>query len=181
MNITIRRLEHDDIPLFEAHFERHLAESGRGGLHFAPYEPDADDGPSGMNIDGIGLPLTSPGWQRWFAAFTGDERGIIGHVDLKGDGLATGIHRCELGIGIERPYRGSGLGTKLMRAAVAFARESESIDWIDLRVFSENAVARALYRSLGFVEVGVLVDRFRIGATSIDDVIMTLEIRRGAQ
>ena len=32
------------------------------------------------------------------------------------------------------------------------------------------------YRELGFSEVGMLVDRFRIEGESIDDVIMTLEL-----
>jgi RimJ/RimL family protein N-acetyltransferase len=63
-----------------------------------------------------------------------------------------------------------------MDAAIGFSRDAESLRWLDLRVFAHNARARALYRSLGFEEVGTLRDRFRIGEVSIDDVIMTLRV-----
>ncbi len=43
-------------------------------------------------------------------------------------------------------------------------------------MFSHNAPGRALYERLGFTEVGTLTDRFRIQGTSIDDVIMTLNV-----
>ncbi len=52
----------------------------------------------------------------------------------------------------------------------------ESLEWIDLKVFAHNTPARSLYRELGFVDIGVVRDRFRIGGQSIDDVIMTLDL-----
>ena len=106
-----------------------------------------------------------------------DGNDIVGHVDLKGDHLKTGLHRCELGIGIERPYRGRGLGRRLMETAIEFARAADTLSWMDLRVFSHNVAGRALYRSLGFSEVGTLVDRFRIDGQRIDDVVMTLKVK----
>ena len=81
-----------------------------------------------------------------------------------------------MGIGIERAFRGQGLGRKLMETAIEFARETPSIEWVDLRVFSHNLNARALYQALGFVEVGVVRDRVRIEGESIDDVMMTLNV-----
>ena len=119
--------------------------------------------------------MTAPGWQRWFVAVTA--RGsIVGHVDLKGSRLKTGMHRCLLGIGIERGYRRRGLGRRLMTAAIEFARSAESLSWVDLAVFANNAPARALYKTLGFVEIGTLEDRFRIEGLAIDDVMMSLKV-----
>ena len=40
----------------------------------------------------------------------------------------------------------------------------------------DNAAGRALYLDMGFSEVGILIDRFRIEEQKIDDVIMSLEI-----
>jgi len=174
--MRIEPVSHDQLEAFMAHFARHRAESGRGEHHFMPFAPDDPDGPRGLDAASIALPLDRPGWQRWFVARERAGAKIVGHVDLKGDGLKVGLHRCELGIGIERAYRSEGLGRRLMQVAIGFARRAESLAWIDLKVFAHNAPALALYRSLGFHEVGRLADRFRIGGTSIDDVIMVLDV-----
>jgi ribosomal protein S18 acetylase RimI-like enzyme len=119
--------------------------------------------------------LTKPKWRRAFVLVS--EHGwIVGHVDLQGDEFRAGLHRCELGIGVERPYRRLGFGRQLLESAIDFARTSRTIDWIDLYVFGHNVVARALYRNLGFEEAGTVRDRFRIEGRSIEDVIMTLKV-----
>ncbi len=141
-----------------------------------PFAPEDPDGPKGLDADSMDLPLTEPGWQRWFVALEESDSRIVGQVDLKGDGLRAGLHRCELGLGIERPHRGGGLGRRLMVTAIEFARSEESLSWVDLRVFAHNAAGRALYRKLGFTEVGTLTDRFRIQGVPIDDVMMTLNV-----
>jgi RimJ/RimL family protein N-acetyltransferase len=43
-------------------------------------------------------------------------------------------------------------------------------------VFAHNHRARKLYASVGFVEVGVTRDRYRVDETVIDDVAMALEL-----
>ena len=175
MSYAIRPLIRADAAGFQRHFVRHRAESGRGDHHFMPFAPDDPDGPDGLDVDALNRALNEPGWQRWFVALD-DRTNIVGHVDLKGDGLKTGQHRCELGIGIERGYRGAGLGRRLMATAIEFARGIETLTWIDLRVFSHNAAGRALYLAMGFSEAGTLVDRFRIEGQTVDDVIMTLKV-----
>ena len=166
-----------DLPALRAHLERHRAESGRGEAHFLPFARHDPDGPKGIDPEAVNRSLDEPGWQRWFVAIADDGR-VAGQVDLRGDGLKAGLHRCELGIGIERPHRGQGLGRRLMETAIGFAREAESLDWLDLRVFAHNTAARALYRELGFVELGTVVDRFRVDGQVIDDVMMTLKVGR---
>ncbi len=175
MSQSIRPLTRDDLTRFQEHFDRHRAESGRDDHHFMPFAPDDQGGPIGLEVDALDRPLTVPKWQRWFVAIV-DHDTIVGHVNLKGDGLKTGLHRCELGIGIERRYRGKGLGRRLMETVIEFSRGVDTLGWIDLRVFAHNAAGRTLYRNLGFSEVGTLVDRFRIDGQTIDDVIMTLRV-----
>jgi RimJ/RimL family protein N-acetyltransferase len=63
-----------------------------------------------------------------------------------------------------------------MNTAIEFAHDSRILMWIDLRVFAHNTAAHALYRSLGFVEIGTVPDRFRIEGESIDDILMTLRL-----
>ena len=178
--LAIRPLRERDLPLFDAHFARHRAESGRGEPHFMPYAPGAATGPKGLKAERFSLGLDKTGWERWFAAWDESGTSIIGHVDLKGDGHGAGLHRCELGIGIERPYRRRGLGRRLMQTVIQFAREAPTVSWLDLRVFAHNHPARALYKGLGFRELGTYVDRFRVAETSIDDVMMTLSVDTSA-
>jgi len=175
--LAISPLGVQDIVLFDQHMQRHVAESGRGDYHFMPFEPDGSEGPKSLDASKLALKLTDKSWQRWWVARSADGQKIVGHIDLKGGELKTQLHRCELGVGIEREWRSQGLGKNLMQVAIRFCRLAPSIDWLDLNVFAHNKNARALYANLGFVELGTYVDRFRIGAGSIDDVIMVLDVR----
>ena len=174
--LQIRPLTVDDLDRYEAHAKRHRSESGRGDFHFWPFEPNDVTGPKGLTADALERPLSEIGWQRCFVALSEDESEIVADVNLKGDALRTGLHRCELGIGIERAYRRQGLGRRLMATAIEFAAATKALEWIDLKVFAHNTPARNLYQALGFVEVGAVRDRFRIGGQSIDDVLMTLDL-----
>jgi ribosomal protein S18 acetylase RimI-like enzyme len=78
-------------------------------------------------------------------------------------------------MGIERAHRGQGHGRGLLAAAIAWAREA-GLAWLDLGVFAHNPRARALYRSVGFVEVGTTRDRYRVDGRQIDDVAMALRL-----
>lgn len=62
-----------------------------------------------------------------------------------------------------------------MTEAITWAR-AEGLRWLDLGVFADNAPARALYRQLGFVEVGTVPDAFRIDGRSVEDVSMVLDL-----
>ncbi len=63
----------------------------------------------------------------------------------------------------------------MCEVAIGWARNS-GLAWIDLGVFRPNLRAQALYRKLGFVELGVTRDRFRLDGESIDDISMTLAL-----
>jgi RimJ/RimL family protein N-acetyltransferase len=175
-NIKIHGFKADFCSELEKHLGRHRKESGRNGIHFMPFAPDDPDGPGGISMEKAMLPDDRPGWQRWFCARDSTSGRIIGHVDLRHDGLKASKHRCELGIGIEEAYRGKGIGKRLMNTAIEYARSREFLAWIDLRVFGNNIGARSLYKQLGFTEVGVIRDRFRICGESVDDMMMVLDV-----
>lgn len=118
-------------------------------------------------------PITEPGWMRTWGLIADGQ--IVGHCDLKGGHLASDLHRATLGIGLEPAYRDRGQGRVMCETAIVWAR-AQGLAWIDLGVFGPNLRAQALYRKLGFVEVGVTKDRFRLDGESIDDISMTLAL-----
>lgn len=174
---TISLLSAEHTPQLRGHFAYLREDSGRDGLHFMPFVPGAAEGPRGPDPLRFAVPVTEPGWTRCFALWDETGERIIGHADLSGGKLATEMHRCELGIAIEAKWCGKGFGLQLMNAAIEFARAQPSLEWMDLRVFSINKRAQKLYQRCGFVELGCVPDRFRIGDAVIDDILMALKLR----
>jgi RimJ/RimL family protein N-acetyltransferase len=173
----IVQLDEADLPALVTHIARHSAESGRGGdLIFRPRSSDAPiDDLATIERHKIGWaqPLDEPYWLRTWGVVLGRE--IVGHLDLHGGRLPSEFHRAMLGMGVERGSRGKGFGRALLAAAIAWARNAE-LAWLDLGVFAHNERARALYAAVGFVEVGVTRDRFRVDGMMIDDVAMVLAL-----
>jgi RimJ/RimL family protein N-acetyltransferase len=166
-----------DLTALVAHIARHSAESGTGGdVIFRPRSSDAPiDEVATIERHQVGWaqPLDEPHWLRTWGVVVAGE--IRGHLDLHGGRLPSEFHRAMLGMGVERGWRGRGYGRALLSAAIAWARSME-LAWIDLGVFAHNYRARALYASVGFVEVGITRDRFRVDGTMIDDVAMVLAL-----
>ena len=79
-------------------------------------------------------------------------------------------------MGVARSHRRRGGGSLLLGAAIAWARHQQSIDWIDLGVFSDNPGAQRLYERHGFQILGRTRDRFRVDGVSLDDTEMTLNV-----
>ena len=87
-------------------------------------------------------------------AFVGDE--IVGWLSVIESGHGFG----ELGMLVEREWRGRGVGSALVAAAIERARE-RGLHKLSLSVFVHNAAAIALYEKFGFVEEGRRVKHFR--------------------
>ena len=81
---------------------------------------------------------------------------VIGsiHVDASGHGFG------EIGMAIAREWRGRGVGSALMEAAIEWARE-RGLHKLSLGVFAHNAAGLALYRKYGFVEEGRRIKHYR--------------------
>jgi len=76
------------------------------------------------------------------------------HVDASGHGFG------EIGMAIAREWRGRGVGSALMAAAIDWARE-RGLHKLSLGVFAHNAAGLALYRKYGFVEEGRRIKQYR--------------------
>ena len=66
----------------------------------------------------------------------------------------------DLGMAVAREWRGRGVGSALMVAAIEWARRS-GLHKLTLSVWPHNAAAIALYRKYGFVEEGRRVKQYR--------------------
>jgi ribosomal protein S18 acetylase RimI-like enzyme len=76
------------------------------------------------------------------------------HVGTSGHGFG------EIGMAIARDWRGRGVGSALMEAAIEWAR-AQGLHKLSLGVFAHNAAGIALYRKYGFVEEGRRVKHYR--------------------
>ena len=87
-------------------------------------------------------------------------------------------HQCEIAISVLKEYWGIGVGTCLMTEVIGFAKESGKLEVLHLGVKAENTSAIALYRKLGFQEIGRFPRFFRIKGEYYDEILMSLHIKR---
>jgi RimJ/RimL family protein N-acetyltransferase len=87
-------------------------------------------------------------------AVAGDE--IVGSLHVERSRFGFG----ELGMAVAREWRGRGVGSALLAAAIEWARE-QGLHKLSLSVFPHNAAAIALYRKFGFADEGRRVKQFR--------------------
>lgn len=183
-NLSIKLLTPDDAVAYVDHLIRNAPTSGVG----AP--PISNPFPASHKIDGPAkiksaqscwtIPTEKLGWSRAWGVFSGNA--IVGEVTLSTSRLIeTQLHRAILGIGIEPDFRGNGVGKALLRAALDWAKDQNSLVWIDLGVFAHNEAARHLYSKFGFLEVGRCVDCFRVDGLSVDNIEMTLHLPSAAK
>ena len=89
------------------------------------------------------------------AIFVADMSGrIVGMVGISGTGVA------ELGMYVATDLRRRGVGSALLEAAIAWAKEHGAYK-ISLDVWPHNEAARNLYRKYGFLEEGLLRKHYR--------------------
>jgi RimJ/RimL family protein N-acetyltransferase len=81
---------------------------------------------------------------------------VIGSIHVATSGHGFG----EIGMAIAREWRGRGVGSALMEAAIDWAR-TQGLHKLSLGVFAHNAAAIALYRKFGFVEEGRRIKHYR--------------------
>jgi RimJ/RimL family protein N-acetyltransferase len=91
---------------------------------------------------------------------------IVGNIHVD----ATRFGFGEVGMAVARPWRGRGVGSALLVAAIEWARET-GLHKLSLAVFPHNEAAISLYRKFGFVEEGRLVKQFRRSSGELWDAL----------
>jgi ribosomal protein S18 acetylase RimI-like enzyme len=71
---------------------------------------------------------------------------------------------------VARAWRGRGVGSLLMAAAIDWAR-AQGLHKLCLSVFAHNDAGIALYRKFGFVEEGRRIKQFRRSSGELWDAI----------
>jgi RimJ/RimL family protein N-acetyltransferase len=79
---------------------------------------------------------------------------IIGNIDLSGRQREIMQHTGEIGMGMLKEWRNTGLGTALLIALIDWAKENPILEKLCLGVYSENKAGLALYTKLCFTVDG---------------------------
>lgn len=103
---------------------------------------------------------------------------IVGHAFLEPLHLQSICHVAQLSIGVHHGWQKKGIGTALMEELIAWAKQSMTIEKIELNVRASNSRAIALYKKMGFGEEGRLKRRIKVNKNHyIDDVLMALNVK----
>jgi putative acetyltransferase len=84
------------------------------------------------------------------------EAGVVGSLAVEASARFRRRHVGVIGMSVHREWRGRGVGTALMTAAVHLAENWLGLTRLELTVFTDNAAAIALYRKFGFVVEGTM-------------------------
>ena len=111
-------------------------------------------------------------------------RGAASSVVAVADGQVIGMLHVEasrhgfgeIGMLVDRGWRGRGVGAALLQAAIGLARQ-QGLHKLSLEVFAHNTAAIALYRKCGFVEEGRRAAQYRRASGELwDTMIMGLAL-----
>ena len=112
------------------------------------------------------------------AFLNGDIIGDAGIFKIK-DGMKY-QHRCGFGISILQEYSGLGLGSQMLKAALAQAEEN-GFGQVELGVFCDNLRAIHLYEKFGFQKMGVCPNAYRLkDGTYRDEIQMVRMLGKAA-
>jgi RimJ/RimL family protein N-acetyltransferase len=103
-------------------------------------------------------------------AVAGDDE-VIGWCDLRPKSAPTLRHSAVLGMGVVAPWRGIGVGTRLLGATLEAAARA-GLQRAELVVRADNGIAIALYRRFGFELEGTLRDYLRVDGVAYDALQM---------
>jgi uncharacterized protein len=96
---------------------------------------------------------------------------VVGVCEIQRSLRPGALHVGSLGMAVLDPYRGRGIGARLLSACLA---EAWAVGFlrVELDVFSDNARARRLYGRAGFVEEGVRRAMRVVDSRAQDSLVM---------
>ena len=113
---------------------------------------------------------------RYLVAETAGE--LVGHGLLDPLPLAAVRHVVHLTLAVHPGWQGRGVGRALLASLIDWARAAPAVEKIELHVRASNAAAQALYRKLGFAEIGRWQRKVRIAPGQyVADVAMELLVK----
>jgi RimJ/RimL family protein N-acetyltransferase len=110
------------------------------------------------------------------ALFVAIENGaVLGMLDFSPLARPQQRHVGSFGMSVARSARGRGIGSRLLRALYAFAKEQDYRK-LELEVFATNGPAIVLYESHGFVHEGRRRGAVMVGEAEVDLLMMAKRI-----
>ncbi len=105
------------------------------------------------------------------------DRQLVGGLSLTASTMWRRRHTATLGMFVTQPWRGQGVGTHLMQAALQWACQCEALEKICLEVYTHNTSAIRLYRRMGFEEEGTRKGMAKLDEqTYADELLMALNV-----
>lgn len=98
---------------------------------------------------------------------------VVGWCDIRPGGAPFFSHVGTLGMGVLAPWRGQGIGRRLVDEALA-AAWTAGFRRVELEVYASNETAIGLYERAGFVLEGRLRDAVRVGDAFTDMLVMAV-------
>jgi RimJ/RimL family protein N-acetyltransferase len=100
---------------------------------------------------------------------------IVGRLSVSRDEHPASRHVADLGLMVDARHRRRGIGTKLLDAAVEWARLS-GVTKLELHVFPWNEPAIQLYESFGFEREGYRKRHYDRDGEFVDAVLMAYTV-----
>jgi putative acetyltransferase len=106
-----------------------------------------------------------------YVALAGDR--VIGSIGIDRERHPVTRHVASIGMMVAREWRGRGVGSALMDAAIGWCRRS-GVEKLELSVYPDNDAGRALYAKFGFREEGRLTGHSKKRIGYRDEILMGL-------
>lgn len=167
-SVLVRRSAYGDAPALHAG----LLDVAAEGVHIG-LEPEGVGDLTAV-IERLRVALTSPRMAHMVAELDGD---VVGAVGIRpGRFGRKDQHLCHLGMWVVPGARGIGVGTALLKAALAVAQDKDFTKVV-VEVFASNALAIGLYRKFGFETEGRQRRQFVLpGLGQVDNLLMAVEL-----
>lgn len=96
----------------------------------------------------------------------------VGSCEVARDNYEVSRHVGTLGIGLVKSARGVGIGTVLIKTALAEAKKKLGLRLVKLYVFDTNNIGKNIYTEMGFSEIGRIPKGVYHNKKYKDDIIM---------
>jgi RimJ/RimL family protein N-acetyltransferase len=100
---------------------------------------------------------------------------LVGRLSVSRDTHPASRHVADLGLMVARGWRGRGIGTALLEAAVDWARAS-GVRKLELHVFPWNGPALQLYEKFGFEREGYRKGHYLRAGEDVDAILMAYRV-----
>jgi RimJ/RimL family protein N-acetyltransferase len=165
MEFTIRQAQPDDAGQLIAHVRRLIQEPGIQ----IPLHPDEFTLTTEQQRQMLSEALHSKSSVFLVADVDGQ---VIGEINCKRGARRAFDHAVTLGMSVCAKWRNKGVGSELMKEAVAWAKSSGAVARVELFVYANNAAAIHLYEKFGFEVEGRRRQAVRQDGRFIDDLVM---------